>query len=371
MNEQKPLQNNYRKKQRKAVLKLVALLLVAATLFATSAWSWFRSADNQKATANGLVLKSADDTLEMSICVNGVYSAYSNTINITNFLSNLSMTPVTGSGKLLSSANKVELLIPALTYDNEGNASVDGKSAWTYAVANKDYIEIKVKFRSKVPVTIYLAEGTGVDMLTERNGKDLFGPNAGNISRYGDFTRDGMVGALRMTAARIYYNTVTHTERELHKFTWIPRPEIILSKDSNGTYNLSNQFSYGSLWSGIHSFYTASKVPDSDVNCFQTKDVFTANREDVESLTEKTIIGRGREMPKEDDEDYKEAKEEYYEEIGGEQYSVCLKETMEGVDYYVCSAVFRIWVEGTDAEALRALSNGQFYLTLNVLGIED
>lgn len=340
MNEQKPLQNNYRKKQRKAVLKLVALLLVAATLFATSAWSWFRSEDNQKATANGLQIGTLDEGLEMSIKVNGEYSRFSRAIDIVSYangelLKDLDMIPLTGLGYKVSSTNKVHLYNPVFTYKADGTAvPLQTATVWTEGVANRDYISLEVKFRSVDPVIIYLGSGTEVVMRSENNGQPP------NISEYGDFSRDAIVGALRMSVCDANENL---------KFIWIPRPDVRLNKYDDGTYSLNSGIEIKDYWAGVHAYYAtdANKTSLSRTGCAQASGAFTATADGGTSLTDKTLVG--------------EANTQMEKMLVGNEYK----------DYYVCSAIFRIWVDGCDEEAVRALSRGEFNLKLNFVAILD
>lgn len=339
MNEHMPLQNNFKKKQRKAVLKLVALFLVVVTLLSTSAWAWFRADDQLNATTGKIQLEmiTIDSDLEMSIKVRDEYLPFRSSFDIlrdTDLLKDLDMVPVTGLGYRLASNNEVFLYVPAFTYEENGTAIVQQSGEWSEAVANEEYISLEVKFRTKTPSTIYLAEGTEVLMQSEVESKDFVNEDpdkVGNISRYGNFSRDLIVGALRMSVA--------YPEETL-RCLWIPRPEFTLKKGSDGKYSLTTQ-TVTNYWSGSHPYYDydTGRTSKSQSGCAQTANAFTAKREGGVTPNESSIVG------------------------------TTVKES--NGDYYVCTAFFKIWVDGCDEEAVRALSRGKFKITLNFVAVEN
>jgi hypothetical protein len=115
MDQHKPLRENYKKKQRKAVLKLVSLLLVVATLIATAAWSWFRDPDSAYATANGLDITMKSQNLLLSVDDGETFSSG---INLSEMLVDLDMVPVTGMGN--ADGVKNYLFVPVSSYDSSG-----------------------------------------------------------------------------------------------------------------------------------------------------------------------------------------------------------------------------------------------------------
>ena len=334
MNEHKPLQMNFKKKQRKAVLKLVALLLVVVTLLLSSAWAWFRGEDDQHATAHGIqITLGSPNSLLISVSapdqvVDEENIEWKNSIDIisdTDLLDNLDMIPVTGLGYALSNGENY-LYVPGLKYDANGEVSVNRDVDWSEARENVDYISLKVSFKTAFPADIYIGKGTTVTTWSQDNGFDLVGDNIGNVSKYGDFSRDAIVGALRMS--------VSYPETE-SKFLWVPRPDVYLSKDvASDEYILtaSDQV-LADCWNGSHTYYDLTKYAASTKGCAMSSGAFTATENSAVGANELTKIGS----------------------------------TEDGV---TCTVFLKIWIDGCDSEAVQALSRGKFRLNLNFVAVE-
>ena len=335
MDQHKPLRENYKKKQRKAVLKLVSLLLVVATLIATAAWSWFRDPNNTHAKVTGtfVSIKSEDPLLEMSVN-DGSYTTSLDITDGNGFLRDLDMVPVMGLGyKIGSTTGKVKagetyLYIPSLSYNNDGTAYVPSGSEWKNAEPNVDYISLKIKFRSKSEIDVYIASGTSVVTECEKTGKSLVGEDAGNKSIYGPFSRDASVGALRMS--------VCYPEETL-QCLWIPRPDVELSKNADG-YTLK-RVSSGN-WLGRHYYYkTDGEYTYEEKRCVLYSSAFTATSSEAGAAG---TVAR----------------------VGSKDNQV-----REG-DYYTYTTYIKIWFDGCDTEAVRALSRGRFKINLGFVAIE-
>ena len=335
MNEHKLLQDNFKKKQRKAVLKLVALLLVIATLISTAAWSWFT--DNQyEVTAGDVVLMmESQEKLEMS--VNGgpwtTYLAYDT--------SNLDMEPLTGLGDLIDTnkdgkPDKVNLHLPETKLVG-GTTVVNPDVEWTKEVVpGLHYISLEVEFKTEFKANIYIGEGTSVITECEDKGMALADErdptNIYNISKDGNFTRDAVAGALRMSVCY-------PTESDL-KFIWIPRPEIELYKNLSNEYKLFltpedyDKDDIRNHWSAKHNFYKADRNYAERDACAASEHVFKAKENNSNGADSLTLIGS----------------------------------TEAGT---TCKVYLKIWIEGTDAEAVRALSRGRFRINLNFVAVEQ
>ena len=362
MNEHKPLLYNFKKTQRKAVLKLVALLLVAVTLLLSSAWSWFRGEDDLDATTGqiGMYLQAINS---LKIAVEATndpeFPAQANSLEWdTSFdimeckmsdgskiMKDLDFVPATGLGHG-SNANATYLSIPALQYNQSGGFSVNRDVAWSTPVENKDYISLKVSFTTDYPADIYIGEGTNVTTWSENNKYNLTDENVGNVSKEGNFSRDAIVGALRMSV----YAPDTGS-----KFLWIPRPDVFLSTDvASDEYKLAvTKGEQSNCWSGVHEYYNVSKYITSVSGCAISAGAFDAVVGKCCYDVDRNIID-GKII-----------------DTNGETVDVNtltkIGSTKEGV---VCSVYLKIWIEGCDSEAVQALSRGMFKLDINFVAVE-
>lgn len=338
MNEHKPLLNNFKKTQRKAVLRLVALLLAAITLLLSSAWAWFRGEDDRDATAEGLSMKLAaqgslllsvsapDDVVDMEDETKWKKSI--DIMNDTDLLEELDMLPATGVG-YGTKAGENYLQVPVLKYNTNGTVSVNRDLDWSEPTENEDYISLKVSFMTEFPADIYIGEGTSVTTWTENNDKlltDNEAKNIGNISKYGNFSRDAIVGALRMSV----YSPDTGS-----RFLWIPRPDVHLSTDvasDDYVLNVTGQ-QLSDYWNGSHSYYDLTKYIATTGGCAMLPGAFTATENNANDAHMLTKIGS----------------------------------TEKGT---MCSVYLKIWIEGSDSESVQALSRGMFQLDINFVAVE-
>ncbi len=329
MNEHKRLQHNFKKTQRKAVLKLVALLLVVVILIMTVSWSWFNPSESPISSGDVTIQMASSGTLEIAVLdptkevpqSDWVWRSDWDLFRDVSFVSDVDLTPVTGLGYKLSQTDKY-LYLPKLKYEN-GETSVDDTSAFTQATENLHYISLKIAFKTSFPADIYIGKGTRV--VTE--SAILTGEDAGNKSLYGNFSRDAMVGALRMSVC-------VGDEGDSDYFLWIPQPNLKLEKDASGKYYLNtNAYTGTSSWAGEHHFYSTDRKYSTENNCAASADAVLAVEDKVNGADSRTMIGSTD------------------------------KDT-------TCTAYLKIWIEGTDEEAVRALSGGRFKLELNFVAIE-
>ena len=352
MNEHKPLQDNFKKKQRKAVLRLVALLLVTATLISTAAWSWFTDPD-APATANGLriSIEAPEEDFEISLDGGAHWHKSIDLLADSELLSGLNMVPVTGLGYTTSNG-KVFLQIPEFSYDDDGRVDVVSSGNWAWANANVDYISLEVMFRTKKPSNIYIGAGTTVTTECENNGKQLDKEPIDNISLYGDFSRDAIVGALRMSVAVPNIGEGS-TDPETLKLLWIPRPDVTLCDNNDGSYELQVDYNISEEDAkiGAHKYYLKkTNSPERTIEtytdrCVKSDKIFTAVKGNCNQADDRTMISTTV-KPKIDES-----------QTDGAQ-------TDESEDYAYCTAYIRIWIDGLDSEAKRALVGGKFQLKI-------
>ncbi len=324
MNRRMSLKKKYIKKQVNAVLKLLMLFLATLSVFVVGAWSWFNDSSNADSDSINMTL-STIESLEVSVN-NSEFSTHINLSDDTDILENLNMRDVTGFNS--------GFLIPKFKNDI-GISDLDLSASWDSAVANRDYISLTHVFRTEKQSGIYVASGTKVLTYCEKQGAPLSGVDAVNKSAFGDFSRDAIVGALRMNAFDSF---------GAYKFLWIPRPDIYLQASNDHqqyqlytSLSLSEQRAKETL---IHTCYNTNlnKAPyecDDSQNVITSESAFTANA---------------------------------YDDASGNPITKIATTSIKDGNYYVSQPVtFNIWLEGCDAEALRALSGGKYEIALNFI----
>lgn len=319
------------KKKKKLIFANVFLLLVMA---AGATYAWFALNTLANVTVNEVQIAGHGD-LEMTTAEapgDTDWKAYL-TLTESNY-PNLSMIDVSGAGDGVFYRPK--------TVDNNGNP---GESATWLNVsddpalgttltenhngANKDYMKIDLKLRakSKDPVTVALKPGS--ELQTVAPSDKLTGADIVNKSAYGEFSKDCVVGGMRVSAATKNGETVDR------KFTWIPRPEIKLTVQGE---NLETR-----------TYTVNTKVTD-----------------DTETTTHRYVIGIG------DDNKTPTYKENLEEKLivgsieDDTQYTtlVTLNDSSKNDGYVYGEVTFYVWLEGCDTEARRALVGGKFRLRL-------
>lgn len=322
MNRLVSLKKKYIKEQVSAVLKLIVLSFATVTVLVVGAWSWF--VDDSDANADNVVMTlNTVESLEVSVN-DSAFSTRIDLSNDTDILDNLKMRDVTGY--------KQGFLIPKFKSDigvSEPNLAV----SWDTAVANQDYISLTLRFRTKSQSDIYVASGTKVSTFCENQGAPLNGVDAVNKSAYGDFSRDAIVGALRMNAFDSSGN---------YKFLWIPRPDIYLEASADyQQYTLYTDLSSDdqrAMETTTHACYPAN------VN----KALYRYNAGSSGIIASETAFTATA-----------------YDAASGDSTTKIATTSVKSGDYYVSNPVtLNIWVEGCDAEALRALSGGKYELVL-------
>lgn len=302
---------------------IVLLVLIIVALF--SSFSWF--SQNATATASGIVVESkAPDGLEIAIVAHGspepqdkdYKTGYiSLTAEKCEFLKDLYFTEITGSGK------NDEFYKPKLNQTN-GIAEPDVDADWDYAVANGHYISFDLYMRSKAEQTVYLSESTSVKPIsTVLTWSDGFDGSAYNPSSYGNFSRDAIVGATRLSI-------VDSTDNKDIKLLWIPAPNIRLSDDATSLVDnvfdtLADSYS--------HNYYAVTGTEKSPAKAPSV--VANNDNKNLFTLGQKPVIA----------------------ELTG-----WVEENGYYTDYVTC----HFWIEGEDPEARLALTDGKFKITLDL-----
>ena len=326
----------------KGIMVLLSLLLL---VFAFT-YSWFT--DRTTAWANGIAIeaKSSEDfEYAIGFYNNGTGGDYkvtnftnsSTALNLEhlqandnqyyNLLHDYSPIDVTGDGRTL--------IRPSMSYGNKeiNTASND----YSIAEPNVQYISFDLYFRSKsTGISIKLGDGSWAKGECEINGGSLssyVGSSASNKSTYGNFSKDAIVGAVRIAFIpytknlpssfanlAAYQDNTPQYLADSASLLWLPKPELAATDSgaltgwtlSTSANNNSHQY-YAIFESGSpHTIKTYS-------NTITTSDISTLNRE-FTRIDNKVHIGQ----------------------------------------YYYTKVNVRIWVEGTDSESRRAFSGGKF-----------
>ena len=315
-----------RKTGRMIAKNLIVLFTVALAGFC-GIQAWFT--DKSSAEADGINVEcQAPDGIQIAVVkhndkapVDSEYKVGKITLNKTNcpFLENLQLTEITGDG--------IDFRKPALIQTG-GQAQVDPTADWSPADANQHYLSFDLYIRSKSQYNISIGKKSTIKpdapQLATSDGEGIK-----NKSKYGNFSRDAVVGAVRFSV--VDYKTAPFTK----KLLWLPAPNIFL--DQNGDeYTLSDDKQSGVSYS--HVYYDTNKEKHTVSNAEQDA-AFVVNNGFVDG--------------------------KFTYELGTNQRIAELTKSKDSTDpYYSAMVTCNMWIEGEDAEARLALVNGNFKVNL-------
>lgn len=318
-----------RKTGRMIAKNLIVLFAVALAGFC-GIQAWFT--DNRSAEANGIEVEcQAPDGIEIAVVGHDApapteYTTGNITLNKTNypFLEKLQLTEITGDGTFFRK--------PALIQSG-GQAHVDTKAEWSEPTANEHYLSFDLYIRSKSQYNISIGKKSTIKpdapQLTTQDGTGIK-----NKSKYGNFSRDSVVGAVRFSV--VDYKSAPPSK----KLLWLPAPNILL-KQTTDVYTLSDDKENGDSYS--HVYYNTKKEKK------------TVSSTDVDSAF--VVNNKG----------FVDGKFTY--ELGQNQNIAQLKKSSDtDTDPYYgdygAMVTCNMWIEGEDAEARLALVNGKFKVNL-------
>lgn len=318
-----------RKTGRMIAKNLIVLFTVALAGFC-GIQAWFT--DNRSAEANGIEVEcQAPDGIEIAVVGHDApapteYTTGNITLNKTNckFLEKLQLTEITGDGTYFSK--------PALIQSG-GQALVDPDAEWSDPTANEHYLSFDLYIRSKSQYNISIGKKSTIKpdapQLTSQDGTGIK-----NKSKYGNFSRDSVVGAVRFSV--VDYKSAPPSK----KLLWLPAPNILLEQTTDA-YTLSDDKENGDSYS--HVYYNTKKekitVSSTDVDS-----AFVVNNKGFADGKFTYELGKNKsiaELKKSSDADT----DPYYGDYGA---------------MVTCN----MWIEGEDAEARLALVNGKFKVNL-------
>lgn len=319
-----------RKTGRMIAKNLIVLFTVALAGFC-GIQAWFT--DKRSAEANGIEVEcQAPDGIEIAVVGHGApapandkYTVGNITLNKTNckFLENLQLTEITGDGTFFRK--------PALIQSG-GQAHVDTKAEWSEPTANEHYLSFDLYIRSKSQYNIAIGKKSTIKpdapQLTSQDGTGIK-----NKSKYGNFSRDSVVGAVRFSV--VDYKSAP----PLKKLLWLPAPNILLEQTTD-EYTLSDDMPSGESYS--HVYYDTKKAQQT-ISDSKTDSAFVVNNKGF-------VDGK------------------FIYELGKNQTIARLEKPsgthQENDQFYSAMVTCNMWIEGEDAEARLALVNGKFNVNL-------
>lgn len=320
-----------RKTGRMIAKNLIVLFTVALAGFC-GIQAWFT--DKSSAEADGINVEcQAPDGIKIAVVKHNdpapkdtEYTVGNIKLNKTNckFLENLQLTEITSDG--------TDFYKPALIQTG-GQAQVDTKADWSPAAANQHYLSFDLYIRSKSQYNIAIGKKSTIKpdapQLTTQDGTGIK-----NKSKYGNFSRDSVVGAVRFSV--VDYKSA-HPSKKL---LWLPAPNILLEQTTD-VYTLSDDKENGDSYS--HVYYNTKKEKKT-VSSTDVDSAFVVNNKGFVDGKFTYELGKNKsiaELKKSSDTDT----DPYYGDYGA---------------MVTCN----MWIEGEDAEARLALVNGKFKVNL-------
>lgn len=313
-----------RKTGRMIAKNLIVLFAVALAGFC-GIQAWFT--DKSSAEADGINVEcQAPDGIEIAVVGHDApapteYTTGNITLNKTNckFLEKLQLTEITGDGTFFRK--------PALIQSG-GQAHVDTKAEWSEPTANEHYLSFDLYIRSKSQYNISIGKKSTIkpdaSQLTSQDGTGIK-----NKSKYGNFSRDSVVGAVRFSV--VDYKSAPPSK----KLLWLPAPNILL-KQTTDEYTLSDDMPSGESYS--HVYYDTNRVQHT-VSSTDVDKAFVVNNDGFDG---------GK----------------FTYELGQNQNIAQLNKSSENDQFYSAMVTCNMWIEGEDAEARLALVNGKFKVNL-------
>ena len=295
-----------------------------------------------------------------------------------NLLYDYNPTDLTGNG--------VTLVRPAMSY---GNWKVNTASSnYSIAEENVQYITFDMIFRTKVAnTTIRLDTDSYAKGACESYAGDygsLKGSSVTRKSKYGDFSADAIVGAVRVA----FLGYVDHNESaddivnikqtdymSSPLLLWIPRPDLYLNNNPTGsnlrekqidgwdldptvaeddTMNLVSDAQNNSQYSTyIHQYYNIFQVTQGQTASIVTYEDAIASVLDTDAPANTNMVTFGTQC------DLIELNH-----VNAADFN----DNDPNNDYYYGKVRVRIWIEGTDSESRRALAGGKFSVKFHITG---
>lgn len=307
------------------VMKNLIVMAVLIIIALTGVISWFTN--KTEATADGInVTCKAPKGLKIAVVRHGdsppTDKDFENNGTITlnddkyPFLKEQSIIEITSDG--------TDFYKPKLTQEN-GKAKPDPSSVWD--VADKDsYLSIDVYMKTGEDHVVYLNSETEISPISTT----LTGEQSGNKSDDGNFSKDCIVGAVRLSTV----STVDSTDSTI-KNLWIPAPQIHYNSDKKEV-TLGN--TSGDTF--IHKYWKVVKNSDGK----------TGMPQGTEAVKKAGVITNTN-------NDFKLGENCKFAELTKKQ---------PNDEYATGMTTVNIWVDGEDDEARFAMVGGKFKATIKL-----
>lgn len=190
------------------------------------------------------------------------------------------------------------------------------------AIVNEDYLEFNVMFRSAKSSTMYLDKKSYVNPACGTETADLLGSNVTRISASGDYSRDLIAGGVRIAFINNILVGEVFVPNNDVSLIWAPNPNIEMVNNAGVKTPIIN-----STNTQPYVYYNSQSILKPTPN-----------------LKERISADYGNNM------------------TGGDPYiaQVAANEVKQ--------ITIRIWIEGTDREAVTELKGGHFILSFSFAG---
>jgi hypothetical protein len=199
------------------------------------------------------------------------------------------------------------------------------------AISNVDYLEFDLYIRSKTSSGIFLENNSSILPLAGTNSEDLLGTDVDRKSSFGNYSRDLIASAVRVSFVEHDYISENFVIKDTPNLVWAPNKNYEMVYN-NGIYTAlidstnSQNYNYIDVVGG---------VSNGELRHVNLKDVISA--------------------------DY-DTKRAY-----GDPILTRLPNVID--DYNVAKMTIKVWLEGNDRDAVVALKGGIFTMALKVVGL--
>jgi len=294
-------------KNKNVKSSFIKLLILIIALVVVS-YAWFYEA-KETGVGSYTIATMSFNNVEMSLDEGETWSMSGNLFIPTEFLFE---NEITGDGS---------------TFYRAANKNEDGDPiGFVPALVNEDYLEFNIRFKATKDSSLFLEQGSYVRPSAGILSTDLIGPSVERISTGGDYSRDLIASAVRVALIDSDYIDDEFVHKSEAALVWAPNPNVEMVYNS-GIYtpilNSNNQQDYK------HYFYDGDNYVLENVA--NIKDIIGAN-----------AVGH---------------------DSGGDPLITSV------ISEQVKQITIRVWIEGTDREALTELKGGQFFISFSFVGI--
>lgn len=294
-------------KNNKMITSGIELLLIMVSII-VAAYAWLNYQTNAKPTDLTMTTKSFIDLLISTD--DGVSWKNKSELNIpTNFIFGNDVT-----------SNGINFYVKNLEADDGTPISFKN------AVVNDDYLEFKVQFKSTTRCAVFLEENSYVLPKSGTTEEELIGEHVERPSSSGDFSRDLIAGAVRVSIVADEEVNGKYYPTNHPSLIWAPNPNINIGCHNdvcNPSLKSVEKQNYQYVDVNAETFYT-QKYPQN------LRDTIHASYKENNSNGDPMLL-------------YIEEPDKVY------------------------SATIRIWIEGNDREAITGLMGGEFIINLSFI----